>query len=293
MEKALSRRFYYGGQAVIEGVMMRGRKSMSIAVRRPDGEIETVTESLPALSSGRLRRIPLVRGIVVLSEALVLGMRAILYSTNASLEEEEKISPALLGGTLGAALALAVALFFILPLLLASFLDHYLGSSLVSNLIEGLLRLGIFIAYLKSMSLLPDIRRVFAYHGAEHKVINAYEDGAPLEVETVRGYSTAHVRCGTGFILVILIIAILLFVVLGHPPIWLRLLSRIIFIPIIIALGYEVILFGASHSKNAIVRALLAPGLALQTMTTREPDDDQLEVALSALKGVLEDDEVP
>ncbi len=219
-----------------------------------------------------------------------MGVRALLYSASISLGEEEDPSRALVWGTMGFALVFAIVLFFIVPLLLIQPLDPHLDSPLISNLVEGLIRLGIFIAYLKIIGLLPDVKRVFAYHGAEHKVINAYEEGVPLEVEAARGYSTAHIRCGTSFTLWVLIIAIFIFALLGHPPLWLRALSRIVLIPVIVSIGYEFTIFGAAHFKNAIVRALLVPGLALQAMTTREPDDDQLKVALSALEGVLEGD---
>ncbi|GAH40887.1 unnamed protein product, partial [marine sediment metagenome] len=160
------------------------------------------------------------------------------------------------------------------------------------HLIEGFIRLAIFIAYLKLMSLLPDIKRVFAYHGAEHKAVNAYEDGAPLEIEATRKYNTAHVRCGTSFLFVVLIIAIIVFALVGRPALWLMVLSRILLIPVIAALGYEVIYFGNKHIDNRIVRAILSPGLWLQSLTTREPDDTQLEVALSALRKVVELDQV-
>jgi hypothetical protein len=188
------------------------------------------------------------------------------------------------------ALAIAVALFFIAPLFLTKLLDSYINSSVVFHLIEGCLRVVIFITYLKLVTLVPDLRRVFAYHGAEHKTINAYEDGAPLEVTEARKYNTAHVRCGTSFLFVVMIIAIIVFALVGLSSVWLMVLSRIILIPVIAAIGYEVIYFGARH-KNSLVRAILAPGLWLQSLTTREPDDSQLEVGLSALKKVMEIDQ--
>ena len=171
-------------------------------------------------------------------------------------------------------------------------LASYINSSVVFSLIEGFIRLGLFIAYLKLIPLVPDIKRVFAYHGAEHKAVNAYEDGVPLEIEAVRAHSTAHARCGTSFLFVVLIIAIIVFTLVGLPPMWLLVLSRIILIPVIAALAYEVIHFGGRHKKNGLVRAILAPGLWLQTLTTREPDDSQLEVAIAALEKVTEIDHV-
>jgi len=239
-----------------------------------------------------MRKAPLIRGIIVLIEALVLGIKTLLYSANVSLEEEEEeISGALVWAMVAVSLTLGVALFFMAPLFLTKLLDPYIHSSLVFHLIEGFIRLAIFIAYLKLITLVPDIKRVFAYHGAEHKTVNAYEAGVPLEVEAIKQYSTAHVRCGTSFLFAVLIIAIIVFALIGRPAVWLMVLSRIILTPVIAALGYEAIYFGGKHTKNGIVRAILAPGLWLQAMTTREPDDSQLEVALSALSRVVEADQ--
>lgn len=294
---ATSKPFYYGGQAVIEGVMMRGRENVAIAVRRPDGELDVTSRPIASIYKGRLRNAPLIRGIIILIETLVLGIQALLHSAQiasaeASAEEgEEDMSPALMWGSLAIAITFAVALFFIFPLLLTRYLtDPYISSAVVSNLIEGLLRIGLFIAYLKLISLMPDIRAVFAYHGAEHKVVNAYESGMPLELGSVKGCSTSHARCGTSFLLAVLVIAVVVFALLGRPPIWLSILSRIVLIPVIAAIGYEFVRFGSAHGQNRVVRGLLAPGLALQSMTTREPNDSQLEAALSALRKVIEAD---
>ena len=289
----MAERFYYGGQAVIEGVMMRGRKAMVTAVRRPGGGLAMDTQPLAGIYTGWMRRTPLIRGIIVLIEALVLGIKTLLYSANVSLEEEEEeISGVLVWALVAVSLTLGIVLFFMAPLFLTKLLDPYIGSPLVFNLIEGFIRLAIFIVYLKLMSLVPDIKRIFAYHGAEHKAVNAYEDGAPLEVEAARKYNTAHVRCGTSFLFVVLIIAIIVFALVGLPSLWLMVLSRILLIPLIAAIGYEVIRFGGAHATNNMVRAILAPGLWLQSLTTREPDDTQLEVALSALRKVVEVDQL-
>ena len=290
MEKS----FHYGGQAVMDGVMIRGKEGVAISVRQPNGELNTVRQPLASIYKGRLREMPLVRGIIVLVETLVLGTRALLHSAQvaAAEEGEEKIPAALLWGTVAASLALGVVLFVMVPLFATRYLiDPYIGSSLLSNIFEGLIRIGIFIAYLKLISLMPDIRRVFAYHGAEHKVVNAYEAGVPLEVEAVKNYSTAHARCGTAFLFIVLIVAIFVFALVGQPTIWIRILSRIALIPVIAVIGYEIMKFGAAHIDNKIVRVLLAPGLMLQSMTTREPDDSQIEAAISALSEVLEIDE--
>jgi len=268
---------------------MRGRRAMVTAVRRPGGGVAIDTQPLSGIYSGGVRRTPLLRGIIVLLEVLVLGIKSLLYSANVSLEEEEaEISGWLVWLLVAVSLGSAVALFFVVPLFLTKLLAPHITSSLAFNLIEGVIRVAIFIAYLKLITLFPDIKRVFAYHGAEHKAVNAYEAGVPLEVAEVRKYNTAHVRCGTSFLFAVLIIAIIVFALVGLPSLWLMVLSRILLTPLIAALGYEVIYFGNRHSDNWIVRGVLAPGRWLQSLTTREPDDAQLEVALSALRRVVE-----
>jgi len=290
----MARPFHYGGQAVIDGVMIRGKEGVAISVRQPNGELNVVRQPLASIYKGRLREMPLVRGIIALVETLVLGTRSLLHSAQVAAAEEggEKIPTALLWGTLAVSLALGVALFFMIPLFTTRYLiDPYIDSALLSVVLEGLIRIGIFIAYLKLVSLMPDIKRVFAYHGAEHKVVNAYEAGVPLEVESVKNYSTAHARCGTAFIFIVLIIAIFVFALVGQPTLWIRILSRIALLPVIAAISYEIMKFGAGHINNKIVRILLAPGLMLQAITTREPDDSQLETAISALNEVIEIDQ--
>ncbi|HXZ29655.1 MAG TPA: DUF1385 domain-containing protein, partial [Dehalococcoidia bacterium] len=242
---------------------------------------------------GRLREMPLIRGIIVLVETLVLGTQSLLHSAQVAAAEEggEKIPAALLWITIVVSLAVGVVLFFMIPLFATRYLiDPYINSALLSNIFEGLIRIGIFIAYLKLISLIPDIKRVFAYHGAEHKVVNAYEAGVPLEVESVKKYSTAHARCGTAFLFIVLIVAIFVFALVGQPTLWIRILSRIALIPVIAIISYEIMKFGAGHADNRIVRILLAPGLLLQALTTREPDDSQLEAAISALNEVIKID---
>ena len=284
------KRVYYGGQAVVEGVMMRGQKAMVTVVRRPDGGLAIDTQPLSTIYTGWMRQTPFIRGIIVLIEAMVLGIKSLLYSANVSLEEEgEEVSGGMAWLMVAAALVVAVALFFMVPLLLTRLLN--INSTLVFNLVDGLIRVAIFIAYLKAMTLVPDIKRVFAYHGAEHKTINAYEAGVPLEMEAIKKYSTAHTRCGTSFLFVVLILSIFVFALTGLHTVWQMALSRIILIPVIAALSYEVIYFGGRHTNNSLVRGILAPGLWLQALTTREPDDSQLEVALSALKKVIEVDQ--
>ena len=284
--------FHYGGQAVMEGVMIRGRRLMAVAVRRPEGDIALRLESLGGLHTGPLRRIPFLRGIIVLWETLALGTRALLFSANVALGEEEKeISRPVLWGTVMFALAFVIAIIFVGPVLATGWLEGAIGNERLVALVEGLIRLGVLLAYLYLIGLLPDIRRVFAYHGAEHKAINALEDDAALEVETVRRYGTAHPRCGTSFLLVVVVISVLLFVLVGTPPLWQRLLSRVALVPVIAAASYEVIRLMGALQGNRLMRAVFRPSLWLQSLTTREPDDTQVEVALYALREVLAADE--
>lgn len=281
---AEKKEYNYGGQAVIEGIMIRGRTSVVTAMRRPGGEIAVDARPVPAITTGRLRRTPLARGIVVLVEAMVLGIRSLMLSANIAMEEEEEeISTKAIWGMIAAAVILVVLLFFIAPLFLTKLLNAYIPNSIVFHIIEGIIRLGIFIGYLKLMSLLPDLKRVFRYHGAEHKTVNAYEAGVPMEVEYVKKYGTAHVRCGTSFLFLVLIIAIIIFAFIGRDILWLMIVSRIVLLPVIMALGYEVIYFGAKHADNRLMKIVLAPGLFLQSLTTAEPDDSQIEVAIAAM----------
>ncbi|MBI2906229.1 MAG: DUF1385 domain-containing protein [Chloroflexi bacterium] len=283
-----NRRFNYGGQAIIEGVMIRGQRKVAIAVRRPDGGLALRAESLPRISTGSLRQIPFVRGIIVLAESLILGTRALLFSSNVAMAEEGKeITSGAMWAMLGGALLLVVGLFFLVPVFLAGLLERSFDSPFLTHLVEGAIRLAFFVAYIVGIGLIPDIKRVFSYHGAEHKAVNAHEAGAPMAVEEIRKFPTAHMRCGTSFLLIVLVLAILVFGILGQPPIAVRILSRIILIPVIAAIAYEIIRFGGAHSNNGLVRALLSPGLALQALTTREPDDRQIEVALSALQEAI------
>jgi uncharacterized protein YqhQ len=288
------RQLNYGGQAVIEGVMMRGSRAMAVAVRQPDGEIVLHTEPLdPKIYQGRLSRIPFLRALTSLWDVLVLGVRTLMYSADVALGEEEDVefSGPIAWGTLAVSLVLGVGLFFVLPLLLVGLIDRHIASSFASNVIEGVIRMVIFVAYVWAIGLVPDIRRVFAYHGAEHKTINAYENGAKLTPEEVGRYSTAHFRCGTAFLLSVMVISILIFALLGRPPMALRILSRIVLIPVVAGLAYEFIKFTGRHQGNPVVRAIAAPNLALQRLTTREPDASMLEVSIAALEQVLEAEE--
>lgn len=265
---------------------------MAVAVRSPGGQVHVSTKPISNSQTG-IRRIPFVRGVIVLVESLVLGIGALFESANVSLgEEDQKISGPLLWGTLAVSMAFAAAVFFVIPLLITDRLidPHLNDSTLLSNLIEGIIRVAIFLLYLALVNLIPDIRTVFAYHGAEHKTINAYEHHVPLEPEPVAKFSTAHVRCGTSFLFAVMIIAIVVFSLVGSPDVWLRIVSRVVLIPAIAAIGYEFTRFSARYADNRIVRVLFLPGLALQKMTTRQPNNSQIEVAISALKGAIEAD---
>jgi uncharacterized protein YqhQ len=286
---------HYGGQAVIEGVMIRGTRNVAVAVRRPSGEILVHSEPLPAgIYNSRLGRLPLIRGLTMLWDSLVLGVRALMFSADAALEEEDvKFGGPVMWGTLIVSLALGVGLFVLLPMVLIGMVDRYITVPLLSNLAEGLLRLLFFLSYLLVIGRLADIRRVFAYHGAEHKVVNAFEAGVPLNPKSVMGFTTSHTRCGTGFLLIVLIIFVLLSSFLGRPPLVWRLLSRLVLVPVVAALAYEFMKFTATHYDNAVVRALVAPGMWLQRLTTREPDESMLEVSIAALQRVLAEDGAP
>ncbi len=293
----MAQRVYYGGQAVVEGVMMRGRKTLVTAVRRPRGDIATSTVALSPLYTGRARRMPIVRGVIVLLESLLLGINSIMYSANVALEEENKEEEKAPGWMLWlivlVGIALGVGLFVIVPLVVTKQL-HLDNSTFLFNLVEGLLRAAILIAYMAAMHLLPDLRRVFAYHGAEHKAVNAYEAGASLDSpDSIRGYSTAHPRCGTAFLFTVVLLSVLVFMLVGIKSTALMLLARIALVPVIAGLGYELIYFGGRHADNRFVRILMTPGLWLQSLTTRQPDDAQMEVALTALRKVMEADEAP
>jgi len=283
--------FNYGGQAVIEGVMMRGARHMAVAVRSPSGEIVFHTEALNArIYGGPISKLPFLRGTIVLWDAVVLGMRALLFSADVALEEEEEVEfkGPIAWGSVAFSLIIGIGVFLLGPLFLVRLVDRYIASPLVSNILEGLIRLAFFLIYIYAIGFIPDIRRVFAYHGAEHETINAYEDGVPLRPDAVRVYSTAHPRCGTGFLLIFAVVAILVFSLLGRPTLVLRILSRLVLIPVIAGLTYELIKFSAARRDNPLIRGvILAPSLALQRLTTQEPDESMLEVAIAALQHLL------
>lgn len=275
-----------GGQAVIEGVMMRSPHWSSTAVRLPSGDITSFPSRFDSLLlRHRWLRIPVVRGAIVLYEALVLGVRALFQSANAVLGDDEVMTPQQVTLSVVAGLALAIGLFFVLPTVVARFLDPYLATVYTLNLAEGAVRVAILIGYIAGIGRLPDIRRVFAYHGAEHKAVNAHEAGVPLDVGHVRAHSRFHPRCGTSFLLIVMIVAVIVFSFLGRPPLLLRIASRVVLIPLVAGLSYEIIRAGARYRW---FRPLVTPGLWLQRLTTREPGDGEIEVAVRALRDVLE-----
>ena len=284
--------FFYGGQALIEGVMMRGRTTVAMSVRPPSGEIQTMSEPLPAALSAerRLIKIPLLRGVFLLYETLVIGTRMLMRSAAIAAEGEDvELGKGTIALTMVFSLGFAIGLFFLLPLFLSTFAEDATSSDFAANAVEGLIRLAIFVAYIAAIGMMSDIRRVFAYHGAEHKAISAYEADRPLTPDEVDAFGTAHTRCGTTFILIVVVISIFFFSLVPRAgvPLPLLFLSRIVLVPVIAAFAYELVRFGARHYGNRVVRALYAPGLWLQSLTTRPPDRSMLEVSIASLESCL------
>jgi len=285
-------RFNYGGQALIEGVLMRGRDAIAVAFRHPDGHIVWASESLDkGPHAWRFAKTPFVRGLIVLYETLIVGTRWLIRSANiqASAEGIElgKGSVALM---LGLTLVVGIGFFFLLPLFLAAITTAKAESGWVQHLVEGLIRVGLFLGYLALIARAPDIRRVFEYHGAEHMTIHALEAGDPLTTDAVRKYPTAHPRCGTEFLVVVILLSVLLFGFLGRDNPVLMIGGRLLLIPVIAGVGYEILRFGARHRSNPLVRAIMAPGILVQMITTKRPTDDQIEVAIVSMEQALEAD---
>jgi uncharacterized protein YqhQ len=282
-----------GGQAVLEGVMMRGISVWAVAVRNPAGQIELSSEGLlPWARRHRLWRLPVIRGVVALGESMKIGFRALAISANAQLEEDEKGEEEEIGGwvwglTIALSLLLAIGLFFVIPVGLTSLIKDRLGSPFLFWLVEGVLRTAIFIGYIFAISRLRDLRRVFEFHGAEHKTISCYEAEDELVPQRAKLYSRLHPRCGTSFLLIVMVLAIFVFAPLGLPAWYWLVASRILGIPLIAGLSYEVIKWAGRNRRKRWVRGLMWPGLMLQNLTTREPDEEQLAVAIAALEKVL------
>ena len=277
----------YGGQALIEGVMMRGSQSVAMAMRAPDQKIVIHTEALSGIYQSKLIKLPFLRGLIGLWDALGLGMRALTLSANMQTGEDEKLEGPTLYVTMGTALILGVGIFFLAPATVGHLAERYLGvNAWIGNLLEGLVRLGLMIGYIWAIGFSAEIRRVFAYHGAEHKTINAFEAGAELTPENVTRFSLEHPRCGTAFLLTLVLISIILFSLLGPLPVAWRLVSRILLLPVLAMLAYEYIRWTARHLDNPLVRWMIKPSLALQHLTTREPSLEMLEVAIAAFKAM-------
>ena len=322
-------KFYYGGQAVMEGVMMRGRISAAVAIRKPDKSIYLHEEALnPHLYQNSLFRLPFVRGLLLLWEMLVLGTRLMTFSANvatgaidpeAKQKEQDQVprtqddsgsngvihadtalseqpeQPPRIGGfmlviTLLLSLGFAVLVFFLGPLFITSLLHNQIGDGWLNLTLEGVIRLALLVGYLYLIGRVPDIQRVFGYHGAEHKAINAMEQGDPLDIPHVRRASRVHTRCGTGFLLLVMVVSIFVFALVGSPSLLIKFVSRIILIPVVAGVAYELMRLGASNYRFRVVRWLLAPGLALQGLTTREPDDSMIECAIASLQRVMQRD---
>ncbi len=282
----------YGGQAVIEGVMMRGQKAYAVAMRAPDGTIAIHTEKLANVYRSGITKIPFLRGSILLWDALGLGMRALTLSANTQTGEDEKLEGPALYLTLGLSLTMGIGLFFLLPAALGGWAEHLLQSKVpssglwIGNLLEGVLRLLFFIGYIWGISFMPDVTRLFMYHGAEHKTINAFEAGAELTPEVVANYPIEHARCGTAFLLTLVLLSIFVFTALGPMSIFWRLATRILFIPILAGISIEYIRWTANHLKNPFVQMLIKPNLAMQHLTTRTPDLTMLEVAIASFQSM-------
>jgi uncharacterized protein YqhQ len=294
----------YGGQAVLEGVMMRGRTFMAVAVRAPDKSIVVTSEALPRhLYSGIVQKIPLVRGMTMLWDALGLGMKALMFSADIQMSgaedpasdalrkpaEPASLSKPLAWTTVAVAMIFGIGVFFVTPLAVVGVVEQFVGSahSLWSNLLEGLIRLGLLVGYVALIGLMPDVRRVYMYHGAEHMTIHAWEHNDPLDPKHVAQYPPAHPRCGTAFLLEVVAISVVLFALLGTPDIWLRVLSRVLLIPVIAGIAYELLRLGGKYPNSALMKLIVAPGLLLQALTTRYPDESQMEVAIASMEELL------
>jgi uncharacterized protein YqhQ len=278
--------------------MIRGQRHVAVAVRRPNGGIAVQCNPLSTWLTGRLRRLPLARGVIILVETLTLGMRALSYSANVGMEspdaededEQDEISAGAIAGMMLLSLAFAVGLFFLVPLFASRPLEGKFGNDLLSNVAEGLIRLALFLVYIWLIGKMREINRVFMYHGAEHMTVHAQEHGEPLDIGSVRKYPAAHPRCGTAFLLTVMVVAIAVFAFVPRQPFWWLITSRVILIPAIAAASYEIIRWSGRYASNPLVSVITRPSLVLQKLTTRPPEDDQIEVAIAAMKRAVEAD---
>lgn len=298
----------YGGQAVIEGVLMRGQKAFAVAMRAPDGTVVVHTEPLAKVYRSGITKIPFLRGVILLWDALGLGMRALTLSANTQTGEDEKLEGAPLYLTLGLSLAFSIGLFFLLPAAIGGWVEGFLAPSAaggggvlpapalnvvastsglwLGNLVEGVIKLALLVGYIWVIGFMPDVKRLFGYHGAEHKTINAYESGAELTPESVAKFPLEHTRCGTAFLLTLVLLSILVFTALGPLPMLWRLVSRVLLIPVLAGIAVEYIRWTANHLDSRFVQWLIKPNLALQKLTTREPDAKMLEVAIASFNAM-------
>jgi len=280
---------HYGGQALIEGVLMRGKKYVVAAMRQPDNEIHLVFDELQGIYKSGLSKIPFLRGLIVLWDSLSLGMKYLTISANTQAGEDEKIEGPALFVTLTISILLSIGIFFVLPTIFVEMISRLLPlNPLTMNMVEGLIRLGIFVLYIWAIGFSKDISRVFAYHGAEHKTINAFEEGVEINVSNVSSFPLAHPRCGTSFLLTLVIFSILLFTLFGPLPLLIKIITRILLVPILAMLAYEIIRFMGDHLDNPIVKVLTSPNLLLQKLTTREPSEEMVEVAISSFNKLLQ-----
>ena len=281
----------YGGQAVLEGVMIRGKDHFSVSVRNPSGQIITRTKPVPNLLSSKLKQIPLIRGVITLAETLVLGMDSLNYSSSvASGVEPEATSRLSIISMLVISLTIAIILFFILPLLASKPFEGMFGNDITSNISEGIIRLIIFLVYISLIGLMQDIKRVYMYHGAEHMTVHAQEKNELLSIENIRRHPTAHPRCGTAFLLTVMVVAIVIFTLIPREPMWLLYGSRIVLIPFIASVSYEFIRLTGRYQSVPLFRALSIPNLMLQSLTTKQPDDAQIDVAVAAMEATIKAD---
>ncbi|MGZ5213430.1 MAG: DUF1385 domain-containing protein [Actinomycetota bacterium] len=284
----LSSPHLYGGQAVVEGVMMRGADHWAVAVRKPAGDIYVESHEIDSVAKRHpFFAKPLLRGVIVLGQSLAIGTRALLIATNRSMDDDEQLTSRQVGLALALAMVFFVAIFVLGPTVLFAWVQHRVGGGVLTNVLEGLFRVALFVAYLWLIGKTKDIHRVFEYHGAEHKTIAAFEHGDPLDHEHVDRYSTVHVRCGTNFLIIVMVITIFVFTLFGTPGFWWRIGSRVLAIPLIAGVAYEALRLGARYQSSLVMRALMAPGLWLQKITTQKPDREQIQVAIASFDEVL------
>jgi uncharacterized protein YqhQ len=289
-----NQRVFYGGQAVLEGVMMRGRTSMAVAVRAPSGKIVVHSEELPrGIYGGWVAKTPFVRGLTMLWDTLGLGMKALMFSADVAVEEEQAQLPkSVAWGSVAMALIMGIGIFFVIPVFLAGLAEQAIGSWWGAHIVEGLIRLALFVGYVSIIGTFPDVKRVYMYHGAEHMTIHAYEHDDPLEPQEVNKYPTAHPRCGTAFLILVVAISIVLFALVPATDLVSRIVSRIVLIPVLAGIAYEILKLGGSHPDHPLMKLVILPGLLVQKITTRRPDFSQIEVAIASFTA-MRDAEAP